>query len=70
MSFCIFLVFEFIFAIYDMMIIFITIDIKLYKSNENDEILNSTYYQNIINSQIYEMLYTRLNITFAISQLS
>ena len=47
-----------------------TIDIKLYKSNENDEILNSTYYQSIIDSQMYEMLCTRSNIAFAISQLS
>ena len=51
-------------------IILITINIKFYKSKENDEILNSIYYQNIIESQIYVILYIKLNITFTISQLS
>jgi len=44
--------------------------IKLYKPNEDDEILNSTYYQSIIGSQMYGMLCTRPDIAFAISQLS
>ena len=47
-----------------------TTDIKFYKSKENDEILNSIYYQNIIESQMYAMLCIRSNIALTISQLS
>ena len=43
---------------------------KLYKSNEDDEILDPTYYQSIIGSQMYAMLCTKPDLAFAISQLS
>ncbi len=44
--------------------------IKLYQPTEDDEILNSTYYQSIIESQMYAMLWTKPDLAFAISQLS
>src|SRR5437667_7289355 len=53
-------------------IIFIIIDIKLYKfiSNDNNLMNNSKKYQFIIELQIYIILYIKLNLIYIINQIS
>ena len=43
---------------------------KLHKAKDDDELIDSTYYQSIIGSIMYPMLCTRPDLAYTISQLS